>query len=554
MKELFALFSSEGNLAIGAVVSGVVAHQAIFRHGEWHLHAAHIIFSYSALAAILLLLGQVPNSTTGSLSLAPSVILGSIVYHLAGVFLSTIIYRAVFHPLSCFPGPFAARLGGFYKIILSRNLRLFQEIRALHQQYGDIVRLGPSELSLADPAAIRKVHWPQATPRKGPQYDVQLPRVSLESTRDLGEHARLRKIWDRAFNNKALKDYSPRVQKHATRLAEVFDRNIGKAIDVAKLFNYYSFDVMGDLAFGKSFNMLVDGRDHYCLRVSHDSMIYFTLIAPLAWLFPLVIRTPLLNRPSNNFWKFVGEQVRWRMENPPDTPDVFHWILQGFRDQIHTKKGMMDLEAEAQLVIIAGSDTSASALTNAIFELVRHPKHVSKLRAEFHQLIGKDTSMSDVTPEDLAKLPHLNAVINETLRLHPPVLSGVPRRTAPQGLQIGDIYIPGDMNIQIPFHTVFRDERCFKQPDTFIPERWTDRPELTLDASVLVPFNNGTHACVGKQLALMELRWVLTMMVMQYEMEFAPGHEDQVYLDGIIDGFTMVCPPLQVRLSKKRHD
>ncbi|KAL4951186.1 cytochrome P450 [Aspergillus filifer] len=533
--------------AAGAFLSGALLHQISFRHGEWHLYGLDILGSYLALTTALLLFSKyVLNSGARAEAITPFAVLETVAYHLAGVFTSTLVYRAFFHRLGRFPGPFAARLSGAYKVYLARNLRQYQEVRSLHRQYGDIVRVGPSELSLANPAAIKKVHWPQATPRKSPTYDQQYPRVSLVTTRDTQQHTQLRKIWDRGFNTRALKDYSCRVQKHAVRLSDVLDSSLDQSIDITRWMNYYIFDVMGDLAFGKSFDMLLDKRDNYLLSVMHKHMGTFALIGSLTWALPLLVRIPLLNRQNNQFWKFVSDQ------NPPDTPDVFHWILQGFGDRVNTKEGLMDLEAEAQLVIIAGSDTTSSASIYAIFELLNHPDQIEKLRAEFKQYINKN--LSEIAPEDLAALPHLNAVINETLRLHPPVISGIQRQVPPSGLQIAETFIPGDTIIQIPFYTLFRDERCFHDPDSFIPERWTDKPELTIDSSIFVPFNHGTHACVGKQLALMELRWVLTMVVTQYDLGFAPEHDTKTFLDGTVDGVTAVCAPLYVRLSRREKD
>lgn len=110
----------------------------------------------------------------------------------------------------------------------------------------------------------------------------------------------------------------------------------------------------------------------------------------------------------------------------------------------------------------------------------------------------------------LSQLAYLDAVINETLRMHPPVPSGVQRMTPPDGLRIGETFVPGNTIVQIPTHTMFRgvcsfshfsdlfssrtaDARFFENPDEFIPERWTTRKELTKDASIFVPFSSGMN-------------------------------------------------------------
>ncbi|KAL4865830.1 hypothetical protein BDV12DRAFT_210914 [Aspergillus spectabilis] len=537
------------NMATGAFVSGILLHQTFLRHGEWHNCAIDMILAYIVLTSILLF----SPASFGHLIHAPPITPGLVIkldlYHFCGIFCSMTLYRAAFHPLNNFSGPFLARVSSFYKVNLSRNLRLFEETYKLHQKYGDVVRIGPSELSIANPAAVKKVHWPGATPGKGPWYDQGYPRVSLLTTRDKNEHARLRRIWDRGFNAKALRDYTPRVRDHTSKLQEVFDRNLGQTLNITQWFNYYSFDVMGDLAFGKSFDMLLGGSDHYFLSVLHQNMQNIGYIGPSVWIGPLFMRTPVINSESNRFWKFISDQVRSRIENPPSLPDVFHWILQGYGDRINTAQGLMNLEAEAELIIVAGSDTTATTLTNSTFELLRHPEHITKLRTEFDELIDKD--MGEITPDDLAKLPHLNAVINETLRLHPPVPSGVQRKTPPEGIEFGETYIPGNTIMQIPFYTLFRDERCFKHPHSFLPERWTTHPELNHDASVFIPFSNGAYSCVGKQLGLMELRWVLTMMITQYDISFAPKYDPGSFEKGAMDGFTLICAPLEVLVSRR---
>ncbi|KAL2803165.1 cytochrome P450 monooxygenase [Aspergillus granulosus] len=512
--------SSEWNAFVGAFTSGIFLHQGLFKHGEWHLYGFEIIVAYFiSLVSVMVLSIRLPGMI-GGISPTPGLVIRLGLYHFAGIFTSLTTYRVFLHPLEHFPGPFLARFSSLYKMHLSWNLKLFEETKRLHCQYGDIIRLGPCELSIANPAAIKAIHWPQTAVRKGPIYDQTRPRVNLENTRDPIEHARLRKIWDRAFNTKALRDYSPRT------------------FNITQWFNYYSFDVMGDLAFGKSFEMLQGGTDHYILSTSHQSMEAAGYLGTVSWSFPLVMRIPGLNRGPQHFWNFISDQVRSRMENPPDLPDIFHWLLQGYTDRTNTAERMAALESEAELAVIAGSDTTSATLANATFELLSHPENVDKLRAEFDDM-------------DLAKLPHLNAVINEILRLHPPVPSGLPRQTPLEGLTIDETYIPGNMNIQIPFHTVFRDKRCFKRPQEFLPERWTSQLELIHDASAFIPFSIGTYSCVGKQLALMEVRWVLTMIITQYDMKFAPEYDVQEFCEGEIDGFTSISGPLFVQLSRR---
>ncbi|KAJ0418761.1 benzoate 4-monooxygenase cytochrome P450 [Aspergillus carlsbadensis] len=538
-----------------AFVSGVVVHHGLFRRGEWHCSASSIILAYSTVFASALFLATLTSDlSVGIHPLTSPLVIKLHLYHFAGLYSSILIYRALFHRLRRFPGPRLARLGSLYGVVQARDLGIFRRYRRLHHKYGDIVRVGPSELSIADPEAVKVVHplhGPNAAPKKGPWYDQPYPRFSLQTTRDDHEHARLRRIWDRAFSTKALREYSPRVRHHAARLHEVIEQSIRTAqpLDLAQWFNYYSFDVMGDLAFGKSFNLLAGGGDHYFVSMVHHNMRYVGHLRPLVWLFPLFTRIPVLNWDNLKFWRFVAGQISERRKNPPLSPDVFHWILEGYGDSIHTPKGMFALEAEAELVIVAGSDTTAATLTNATFELIRNPDQVTKLRVEFDSL-GKD--LANLTPEDLMKLPHLNAVINETLRLYPPVPSGVQRKTGPQGLRIGETSIPGDTIIQVPFYTVFRDERCFANPEEFIPERWTSRPDLIHDSSVFIPFSAGAYSCVGKQLALMELRWVLTTVVNQFHMEFLPGFDEQAFIDGSEDTFTLVCAPLPVRFARRK--
>ena len=152
----------------------------------------------------------------------------------------------------------------------------------------------------------------------------------------------------------------------------------------------------------------------------------------------------------------------------PDCPDVFSWVLEDFESSRQTKEAQLCLEGDAHLIVVAGrlvsefliktftdnsSDTTAAALTTLFFQLAIEPAQLSRLRDEIDDFF---TLTKEIDSISLSKLSFLDAVINETLRLHPPVPSGVQRKTPTEGLQIGENFIPGETIVQVPLHTLFR--------------------------------------------------------------------------------------------------
>ncbi|CEL01772.1 Putative Cytochrome P450 monooxygenase [Aspergillus calidoustus] len=521
--------------------SGICIHLFLFRIGEWDLKAPLIVMVY-ALAFVLAISLDRFNPLPG---ISPIKLLGC---HVLGIYSSIIFYRAFWHRLSGFPGPFWAKLSNLYVTALSaKKLHLYEEVQKMHQQYGDYVRLGPTELSIADPQAVQALYSGQAKVSKGPWYTILEPRVSLQMEREKKAHARRRKVWDQGFSSKALRDYEPRVSRYSDQLISVIGKNLDRPLNVADWFNYYSFDVMGDLAFGESFNMLIDGKDAYILKKLHADMKSIGLFSHLTWLFPFFKRVPILNSEYLKFWEFVGERVAQRMKNHPELPDVFSWLLKAFQQGPQNGREILDLHGDAYLIIVAGSDTTAATLTNLFFHLANDHAWQRKLQDELDAL-------QDLSYEKLTKLKLFDALINETLRIHPAVPSGTQRMTPPEGIQIGNKYIPGDVIVCVPTHTLFRDERVFVRPNEFLPERWISEPELVKDSSAFIPFNAGPYSCVGKQLGLMEIRRVTAEILSRYDVKFAKGQTEDAFMSGKQDTFTLVTAPLQLVFQERKKN
>lgn len=110
----------------------------------------------------------------------------------------------------------------------------------------------------------------------------------------------------------ALRCYEPRVRKYTSQLMDAIDARIGTPINMTTWFNYLSFDVMGDMAFGKSFDMLSTGQEAYLLKQVHTDMKTIGLFSHLTWLFPFFKRTPGINADYLKQWKWIDSQVQER--------------------------------------------------------------------------------------------------------------------------------------------------------------------------------------------------------------------------------------------------
>ena len=185
-----------------------------------------------------------------------------------------------------------------------------------------------------------------------------------------------------------------------------------------------------------------------------------------------------------------------------------------------------ELVAEAGLLIIAGSDTTITAITATMFYLLHYPQALARLH---HELRGKFSQVEDIRiGETLASCSFINACIDESMRLSPSVGSVLPREVLPGGLKIDDIWIPEGTDVGVPHYTIHHNEAYFSDPFDFKPERWLPN-ETTFDGKTLefmhsafTPFGVGRTSCVGKYLAYQEMSLILARLLWLYDMRLEP--------------------------------
>ncbi|KAF2202848.1 cytochrome P450 [Delitschia confertaspora ATCC 74209] len=522
-------------LFVGGI--GILSH-FVLSHGEPDFYFHYILLGWTTIWTLATGVVYTTDSNVHSLSEAIAVTMSAAGVYYGSLLFSMLVYRAFFHRLRKFPGPFMAGLSKFYGMSLAaKNYQYYRETEKLHAKYGDYVRTGPRELSITDADAIPFVHGPTSKCRKGAWYNstTHIEDYSLQTTRDKTDHRDRRRIWDRGFNAKALRDYEPRINRHSRYLMEKLAEHAREpCVKISNWFNFYSFDVMGDIGFDRSFGMLEKGKEDEGIDGVHKSMANMTFFGHVPWLMSLLLRTPVGAKDLRVFMKWVGVVLKERKKRTPNEPDVFSWLVNSDDENIPLR-----LNADTRLLIVAGSDTTSATLTWLVYELCKNPEKQAKLRRIVDEAAG-DKPFLDV--EDVATIPYLDGVINEALRLHPAVPSGVSRETPPTGITIPsrNIHIPGQTTIWMPTHTIQRSPAYFPSPLTFLPERWTsEAPDMVRDKRAFLAFSTGPYNCVGQKLSIMEMRSVVSNLVRRFEVRFAEG-EDGEGVGGVING-TMDC-------------
>ncbi|RDW71423.1 hypothetical protein BP6252_07986 [Coleophoma cylindrospora] len=539
------------NTLIGtAALLGVAVHQLIFKRFEVDTHPI-VVFVGFAIAPFAL--SRLLNS-----SLAPNAQLpASMAFLLVGIFLATlglslITYRLYFHPLRNFPGPFAARLSKFWCLsqAAASGMRWHRVNVQLHAEYGDYVRTGPRELSIGDPRAIPHILGVSSKAFKGPFYDSM--EDSVNTTRDRVFHKQRRKVWDSSMKS-LLQTYSPVLEGFTDIFLSRLSCQLGDPIEIRTIANHYSYDVMTQLAYGKAGGFLSGTAGKTIDAVISgikEGVDVIGLLYHVPWALNLVVTFGSVGGPIKTWNDWSKHAVAERKKNGSKDVDLMKYLLEATNDDA---KGRELLFSESRLIISAGRrvllfycETVATALTETFIILAYKPEYVAKLRGELDPVFASDSFSCQTA------YPVLESIINEVLRLYPPILFAAQRVTPREGITIDSTFIPGDTVVFMPYHQLHRDPRNFVQPNEFIPERWTERSDMVLNRSAFIPFVIGPGNCPGKALALMELRSVLARTIREYDVQIPPNVSfDWGFFDDVKDFFVAKVPTMKLIFTKR---
>ncbi|KAH6875620.1 cytochrome P450 [Alternaria rosae] len=423
------------------------------------------------------------------------------------------IYRVYFHPLSRFPGP------------------KFSAFTRLPQ----VVRLSPDELSFTNPKAWRDIYGygskegPGSAPPKNWNRQGSSPTGanSLVAERDNAEHARIRRIFSPAFSDRALVQQSPLFTKYADQLIRNLRESTNTYFAQISPDNFTTFDVMADLTFGESLHLIDNAEYNSWIQVIFKSIKRGTLMSIFFIYYPLakLMLFTVLGKQIATFRKehhnYTVERVTKRLEKGRVSEGVDLWDLvlqQEDKGKAGLTRPVMDMNGE--LFMLAGTETTATLLSGLTYLLLAHPKSMTKLVNEIRRAFD---SSDGISMEVTAGLPYLNACIKEAFRHYPPVPIGLPHLTPAEGSTICGHYIPPNTNVAASHLAMYNSPDNFRLPERFIPERWLGDPRFASDErSALQPFHVGPRDCIGKNMALHEMRLILSKVLFNFDLELLP--------------------------------
>ena len=235
---------------------------------------------------------------------------------------------------------------------------------------------------------------------------------------------------------------------------------------------------------------------------------------PLSVPTPRNLRTRAALREIDQAVFAIIEQRRASSE----TKDDLMAMLMEARDE-QDGRGMTDrqLRDEVLIMFAAGHETTATAMAWAMLEIQRNPAIFQRLRAEVDEVLGGRTP----TAADLPRLVYTRMVVEEALRLYPPVF--VTNRQSVNDDEVCRYRIPAGTVLSVSPYAVQRDPRYWDQPETFDPEHFSAQAAAKRPRFAYFPFGAGPRQCIGKDFALYEAAVVLAMTVQRFDWQLAPG-------------------------------
>ncbi|CCF35303.1 cytochrome P450 86A1 [Colletotrichum higginsianum] len=431
------------------------------------------------------------------------------------------------------PGPYWAAWTDFWLIRNQLSGRLNFTLQDLNKQHGFVVRIAPNWVVCGDGAELRRM-WAVRSPwKRGHWYRglrIDPYRDSTISTINDKTHEALRSKLAAGYSGKDVDGVHELINEQVAGLVNLLETKYlstdttFKTVDLARKVQFFTLDVISALAFGNKLGYLDSDNDTFRYIETTERTVPAMLAAALMPSLIEIIQSPRLKwlMPDTKNMTGIGHVMKMArdvvQERYGDKPVVKRDMLGSFIAHGLSKE---DAEGETLVQIIAGSDTSATAIRSTMLFLITNPHVYARLQAEIDTAIKLGRISSPITDEEARKFDYLQAVIREGLRLWPPATGLLPKVSEQDEVVCG-VHIPAGTNVAWAPWTVMRSKETFgEDADLFRPERWlgiSEEKYRAMDQQVMMDFASGSRwECLGKNIAMIELNKVYVELLRRFD-------------------------------------
>ncbi|KAI1846105.1 hypothetical protein JX266_007914 [Neoarthrinium moseri] len=430
------------------------------------------------------------------------------------------------------PGPFIASFSYLWHM---RNIFLgcaSPEHIAL-KRYGSLVRTGPNYVVTDDPNILRLINgarssWPRDSWYTSSRFD---PNYHMLSLLDTAAHDTIKAKLTSGYSGRDVQiengvntQIEFLVETIRSRYLSTSTRH--QPTDLAQVIRYFTLDVITHLSYGTSFGFLAAEQDLYDYTNSVDRFIRAITLSVDIPLFRWIAYSPLLTgimpkaSDKSGMGKLIGigqKIVNERFQdNEKHTPDM----LGSFMRHGATRE---ECVSETMLTLIAGSDTTATAIRSTMLYLISTPRVYNRLKAEIQEAASDNRVSSPIGVDEAKRLPYLQAVILEGFRMRPPVVYGQYKAAPPGGETINGVFIPGGTAVGQNAVAMMRSEKAFGAGvDLFRPERFLECSEEArreMERTVDLVFGTGRWMCAGRTVAWVELNKIFFELLRAFDFQ-----------------------------------
>ncbi|KAM0712585.1 hypothetical protein Q7P35_000031 [Cladosporium inversicolor] len=471
------------------------------------------------------------------------------------------VYYRYASSLRQYPGPLLASGSRAWKVWSTYNGKTETDHIELHEKYGLHGPKSPNELSFDSPYAARDLLAAGKGFWKTDFYSIFPPAENPDIFTETNEHAHgvKKRYASNAYSMAAMQGLTGYIEDTQRLLMSKLDqkcRSPEQTCDLGAWLHYFAFDVLGEIAFSRKFGFLESGSDlEGAIKTIDELQWYDGIIGQIPeWDFafrrnPLAKFVPGMDPSKSLITRMALEELGKRKksgEKVIDRKDLLSQLMAANEKAPETfKEG--DVFAIAHGAIFAGSDSTASTMQSFCHHVLREPSVYAQLKDEIDRATASGSLSQFPTWNETQALPYFQACLKEAMRIRPAVGLNITRLVPPEGAEIGGKKFPGGTRVAINGWVLHRSKEIFgADPKVFRPKRWLEGDAKNMER-YMFQFGGGSHVCIGKNLALLEMNKTLPLLFRDYDLELLRPQEDLKYHST----FFVVQHGLDVKISKR---